>query len=310
MLQMDQFTRTHYLEYDQGGEDGYAYTLPYTSMYSTDMMMPPAATYPVVTDELVPTGQVAVHRGMEVEAVDGPVGQVGEILLDPETGQITHFTLMKGHGWGQKEVAIQTSTIEKIEGEVIYLKIEKSMIEQLPSLPVKRNWNEVYATELELMVWVYDQKDLAKQALEKIQELRKQYAMDILNATVLEKEQNGNIRVHEQKKVKSKGRVALGIALGGLAGLLIGPVALVAGAIAGGAAARRSAKKIEVGFSEEKLKKLNECLALGGSALVLVVEHRWFNTLQVGLAENGGQLIYERLANVTFDNLKDQVQKA
>ena len=76
---------------------------------------------------------------------------------------------------------------------------------------------------------------------------------------------------------------------------MIGPVALVAGALAGGAAGKKSAKKVEVGFSEEKLRKLNESLAPGGSALVLVVEHRWFNTLQVELAENGGT-VYSRAA--------------
>ncbi|OGN94216.1 MAG: hypothetical protein A2Z71_04585 [Chloroflexi bacterium RBG_13_50_21] len=86
----------------------------------------------------------------------------------------------------------------------------------------------------------------------------------------------------------SKRKVALGIALGGLAGLVVRPVALVAGAIAGGAAGKKSAKNIEVDFSSDKLQKLNDCLVPGGSALVMLVEHRWFNSLQVELAADGG----------------------
>jgi uncharacterized membrane protein len=134
--------------------------------------------------------------------------------------------------------------------------------------------------------------------------------LDILNATVLKKDSKGEIHVHEQKKMPSKKKIALGIALGGLAGWVIGPVALIAGALAGGEAGKKSARKVEVGFSEEKLRKLNDSLVSGGSALVLVIEHRWFNTLQVELADNGGQFIHERLADVTYEELVKKIADA
>jgi sporulation protein YlmC with PRC-barrel domain len=68
---------------------------------------------------------------MIVEALDGSVGQVGELLMDPQSGQVTHFLLMKGHGWGKKEVAIQVYYIDRIEEEIIHLKIDKEKIGQL-----------------------------------------------------------------------------------------------------------------------------------------------------------------------------------
>ena len=305
LAKMDPFTRTHYLEMDHGAE-GYAYSLPYMTTYS-DVTMAPDMGYLTVQDQLVPAGEVALNRGMSVEALDGYVGQVGELLLDAPSGQITHFLLMKGHGWGKKEVAIQVSMIDRLEENVIHLKIEKEKISQLPSLPVKRAWDEVVASDLELMVWVFEGKDQAQHTYQKVQELGKKYAMEVLNATVIEKEMNGSTHVHEQKKVPSKRKVALGIALGGLAGLVVGPVALVAGAIAGGAAGKKSAKNIEVGFSSDKLQKLNECLVPGGSALVLLVEHRWFNSLQVELAADGGQLIHERLSDITYEELVEKL---
>ena len=308
ILKMEPFTRTHYLE-STYGEDGYAYTMPYMTTYS-DVTMAPDMGYITVQDRLVPEGSVAIHRGMEVEALDGMVGQVGELLIDPKSGQVTHFLLMKGHGGGEKELAIQVSAIDRLEEEVIHLKIDKAKINSLPSLPVKRTWNEVVATEIELMVWVFDGSDLADQALDKVHKLATQYKLDILNATVLKKDSKGEIQAHEQKKIPSRRKVALGIALGGLAGLVIGPVALVAGALAGGAAGKKSAKKVEVGFSEEKLRKLNESLTPGGSALVLVVEHRWFNTLQLELAENGGKFIHERLSNITYEELVEKIEDA
>ena len=119
VLKMEPFTRTHYLE-STYGEDGYAYTMPYMTTYS-DVTMAPDMGYITVQDRLVPEGSVAIHRGMEVEALDGMVGQVGELLIDPKSGQVTHFLLMKGHGGGEKELAIQVSAIDRLEEEVIHL---------------------------------------------------------------------------------------------------------------------------------------------------------------------------------------------
>jgi uncharacterized membrane protein len=299
--QMEPFTRTHYLEVDRGVE-GYGYVQPYITDHA-GLMMTPEMNYVQIQDQLVPEGTVAIQRGMQVEALDGPVGQVGEMLIDGSSRQITHFLLMKGHGWGKKEVAIAVSLIDRIEGNTIHLKIDKEKIEQLPSLPIKRTWDEVHATDLELMVWTFEGKDLANQAFEKVKALSKQYALEVLSATVIEKDASGNVHVHEEKKVPSRRKITLGIALGGLAGLVIGPVALVAGAIAGAAAGKKSAKKVEVGFSKEKLDKLNASLVPGGSGLVLLAEHRWFDTLQQELAATGGQLIHERLADIALDDL-------
>jgi uncharacterized membrane protein len=301
VLNMPAFTSTRYLEIDNG-EAGYAYSSPYMSMHG-GMMYDVQPQYVTVQDRLVPEGMAAVQRGMLVEALDGPVGEVGELLIDAETRQVTHFLLMKGHLWGKKEIAIAVSEIERGDEDTIYLKVDRAAIEKLPSLPLNRSWKEVYATELELMVWAYEGQDQAQKALDHVHELSEKFAIELLNTTVLEKDEKGEIKLQEHKKAPSKRRVAIGIALGGLAGLVIGPVALVAGAIAGAVAGRKSEKKVEVGFSQEKLAKLNDCLAPGGSALVLLIEHRWFHTLQVEMADFGGQLIHERLSDVSYEDL-------
>ncbi len=305
VLQMPAFTRTRYLEFENG-DAGYAYASPYMSLHGDFYEVQPQ--YVTVQDRLLPEGEVAVQRGMLVEAVDGPVGEVGELLIDSQTRQVSHFLLMKGHLWGKKEVAIAVSEIERGDEDTIYLKIPKAAIEQLPSLPLNRTWNEVFATELELMVWTYEGKDQAQKALDQVHELSEKYAIELLNTTVLEKDEKGNTHIQEHKKAPTKRRVAIGIALGGLAGLVIGPVALVAGAIAGAVAGKKSEKKVEVGFSQEKLRRLNDCLAPGGSALVLLIEHRWFNTLQVEMTDFGGQLIHERLSDVSYDDLVKKLE--
>jgi len=85
-------------------------------------------------------GELAVHKGTAVHAKDGPIGRVDEFIVGPRTGMITHLTMREGHLWGQKEVSIPMSLIEKIEEDVVYLKVDKKMIGDMPRIKVNRRW--------------------------------------------------------------------------------------------------------------------------------------------------------------------------
>jgi hypothetical protein len=50
-----------------------------------------------IDEEKVPPGKFAIHRGTEVEAKDGHVGVLGEFVVDPESGHVTHMIMQKGH---------------------------------------------------------------------------------------------------------------------------------------------------------------------------------------------------------------------
>lgn len=109
----------------------------------------PTAYWPyVVTEEVdyaskeerIPPGELAFHRGARVEASDGPVGQVDEFLVDPTDGKITHMILREGHLWGQKDITIPISAIEKISDGAVWLKLSKKAIASLPAIPANRKW--------------------------------------------------------------------------------------------------------------------------------------------------------------------------
>jgi sporulation protein YlmC with PRC-barrel domain len=91
-----------------------------------------------VRHKRTPAGELAVRRGARVEATDGRVGRVDEFLLDPENDHVTHLVLREGHLWGQRDVSIPVSEIERIEEDAVYLKIPKSEIEALPAVPTRR----------------------------------------------------------------------------------------------------------------------------------------------------------------------------
>jgi sporulation protein YlmC with PRC-barrel domain len=98
---------------------------------------PEVETLPV-KHEAIPADELAVRRGAAVEATDGHVGHVDAFLVDPENDHITHLILGEGHLWGQKDVTIPVSEIERIEEDHVYLKLDKHSIEELPSVPMRR----------------------------------------------------------------------------------------------------------------------------------------------------------------------------
>jgi sporulation protein YlmC with PRC-barrel domain len=94
-----------------------------------------------ITHERISHGELAVHRGTRVEATDGHVGRVDEFLVDPVDSRITHLVLREGHLWGQKDVTIPVSQIDRIEEDTVYLKLDKHGIEALPAIPIRRRRN-------------------------------------------------------------------------------------------------------------------------------------------------------------------------
>lgn len=91
--------------------------------------------------ERIPKNELAVKRGTPVYSSDGEnIGKVDEFLVDEDEGHITHLILRKGHLWGQKEVTIPVTAIDKIKESKVRLKLTTTKIGNLPAVPVKRKW--------------------------------------------------------------------------------------------------------------------------------------------------------------------------
>lgn len=96
----------------------------------------PETQWVTVKHESIPPGEVAVRRGARVEATDGHVGRLDEFLVDPVTEHVTHLIMREGHLWGQRDVTIPVSEIDHLAEDTIYLKLEKSKVGALPSIPI------------------------------------------------------------------------------------------------------------------------------------------------------------------------------
>jgi sporulation protein YlmC with PRC-barrel domain len=120
--------------YDPGAQPFYMYGADQYWVWPYAM---PAAPIPS-EHRHVPPGELAIERGASVQAADGHVGHVDEFLVDPGSGQITHLVLREGHLWGRRDVTIPVSAIDRIEDDIVYLKLDKAAIAALPAIPVRR----------------------------------------------------------------------------------------------------------------------------------------------------------------------------
>jgi sporulation protein YlmC with PRC-barrel domain len=89
-------------------------------------------------EENIPAQEIAVASGMEIEAIDGKLGKLDNLVLDPNTGAISHLLMREGHLWGKKLVTIPISAVESTKGDVIYLKLDQKAVAELPTVPLKK----------------------------------------------------------------------------------------------------------------------------------------------------------------------------
>jgi sporulation protein YlmC with PRC-barrel domain len=132
LARLDSFTETQFIQsehpyqvYEMEDYRLWPYVLPEGEMMPLEY-------------ERVPHGELAIDRGTHVRARDGDVGQVDEFLVDPTNMHISHLVLREGHLWGQKDVTIPLSVIERIEEDTVFLKLDRASIERLPGIPVRR----------------------------------------------------------------------------------------------------------------------------------------------------------------------------
>jgi sporulation protein YlmC with PRC-barrel domain len=87
---------------------------------------------PVSTD-VVPAGEVSVHRGDPVLATDGEIGRVQGLVIAAANHQVTHVLLQEGHLFGRKEVTIPMSAVTGVT-DGIQLTLTKEQVKDLPAV--------------------------------------------------------------------------------------------------------------------------------------------------------------------------------
>lgn len=94
--------------------------------------------YSVVERQNIPAGEAGLRHDARVEATDGYVGQLDELLINSNNMQVTHLVLLVPHIFEGREITIPVSQIDRIEEGTIYLKLDRQSVEALPTTPMQR----------------------------------------------------------------------------------------------------------------------------------------------------------------------------
>jgi uncharacterized membrane protein len=302
VARMAPFVATRYIPKESPGYSHYhggEAATEWHTPYATTVGAPYAG---VVKEELIPKGVQSLHRGARVDASDGHVGLVGELVIDEEEeGYVTHIVLQEGHLWGKKEVTLPLSAIDRVDGDTVYLKLDKKAIEQLPTIPLKRSYVSGEA-DIELVIRVFDNTHKADEALEFVEGLRKQKTIKILNAAVLVKDEEGRVSIKDTREIDPKKGRLMGAITGGLVGLLAGPGGVVVGALVGLGVGGAAGKRIDEGFDDKFLENLQQHLQPGKSALVLLMEHIWVQKASESMSDLGGMVFQQTITDTLVED--------
>lgn len=252
-----------------------------------------------------PEKDLALIRGAFVNAKDGHVGTVEEIVIDPVSGKASQIVV---HTAGRKkeELVLPIAVIGEVKGDTVYLKLSMQQVETLPGVPVELT--KQGKQRFEVLIKVYDSVEGASIAYKEWKKVwSKQARYFIHSAAILERNLDGETVFKDVADVdKRQGRV-FGAVAGGLVGLVGGPVGVVVGAIAGAGAGGIAADKIDRGFSNDFLEKFVSELKPGTSALILMADREGIPSIADSIKGISGIVLQSELTqNFVDDYLKEE----
>lgn len=275
----------------------------------------------------IPAGEMAVKRGARVEAIDGPVGQVDELLMNSGNMQVTHLVVLERHLMEHREITIPVSQIDRVFEDKIYLKLDRQSVEQLPTTPIQR-WpqDEKEKARLEIgahfplrfssegnkldfklnrrnmmdkmLVVVFDSELKAYDGSKALQEMQNEGSINLYAKAVIARDASGKVSVKQQGDMGPVG-TAVGLLTGSLIGLLGGPVGVAIGAYAGTVGGMFfDLGHLTVG--EDFLSEVEKSLLPGKAAVVAEVWEEWTTPVDSRMEALGG-VVFRRTSDDVLD---------
>lgn len=156
-----------------------------------------------------------------------------------------------------------------------------------PTMTDLTNQTPVAGTSEYLVALAFDKPNRATEVLVNLMHLQQEGALRLGDAVVLAKDDSGRARILETIDVTPSKGALMGTWWGLLAGLFVGPLAIVGGAAAGAL----YGKLVDKGLADDWVKQMSEWLEAGRSALLLLVTVEDKNQLLTELSRYGGELV-------------------
>ncbi len=259
-----------------------------------------------------------LQRGAQVEATDGPVGQVGELLINSNNMQVTHLVLLETHPWEHREITIPISQIDRVDDGEVYLKLDRQSVEQLPTAPIQRwpqdedervrlemgaylplrlsseghrlDFDSTRRKEMDkMLVVVFDSELKAYDGSKALQELQDEGSISLYAKAVIARDASGKVAVKQQGDMGPVG-TAVGLFTGSLIGLFGGPVGLALGASVGTYGGMLY-DLAQLGIGEDFIGEVEKTLQPGEAAVVAEVWEEWMTPVDDRMEALGGVVL-------------------
>jgi hypothetical protein len=134
--EMNKFVPFEYEEFIATEVPGYLRGLdppdvPAIPGYTTD---PLYTEIPVKRKNISPE-EGALRSSARVKATDGFVGHIDELLVDSNNMQVTHLVVIGRRILQTREMIIPISQVDHVSEDMIYLKLDRKSVEELPQHP-------------------------------------------------------------------------------------------------------------------------------------------------------------------------------
>jgi uncharacterized membrane protein/sporulation protein YlmC with PRC-barrel domain len=275
----------------------------------------------------IPPGEMAVRRGAQVEATDGTVGQVDELLINSNNMQVTHLVLLERHLLEHREITIPVSQIERVYDDKVYLKLDRQSVEQLPTTPIQR-WpqdeherarletgayvplrfsSKGYVIDFSLerikmmdkmLVVVFDSEIKAYEGSKALQELQNEGSINLYAKAVIARDASGKVAVKQEGDAGPQG-TAVGLMYGILVGMFGGPVGIAIGAGAG-MLGGLTYDLAHLGINQDFLDEVEKSLLPGKAAVVAEVWENWVLPVDTRMEALGG-VVFRRTRREFLD---------
>lgn len=152
-----------------------------------------------------------------------------------------------------------------------------------------------------LVVIDYDSEVKAEEVRLALLKMQKEYLIDIADAVVVVREENGKIRLRQMYNMTATGAVS-----GGFWGTLVGLLFLnpLFGMAVGAAAGAVSGALTDVGIDDKFMKNLAETIKPGSAALCVLIRRMTADRVVEEIQQFGGTLIKTNLSHEDEEKLR------
>ncbi len=152
-----------------------------------------------------------------------------------------------------------------------------------------------------LVAIAYPDRVTAENVMETLGRLQTEHAIELEDAVVVTRDEQGKVKLHQSKKLAATG-AAGGALWGGLIGLIF--FVPLFGMAIGAATGAATGALTDVGVDDKFMKELGENLKPGGAAVIVLVHRSTPDKVLPEIAQFGGDVIQTSLDNDAEQRLR------